>query len=84
MSLNAVTPVGKKMPLWPQLGKELTDELADFSASSVLDGSFRVSLGRHWRPEGRERLSGALLHLTLLYPVLTLSGRFDSVGSSKD
>ena len=38
MSLNAVVPKGKKMPLWADLGKALTDQLADYSPSSVLDG----------------------------------------------
>ncbi len=34
MSLNAVVPKGKKMPLWGDLGKALTDQLADYSPSS--------------------------------------------------
>jgi hypothetical protein len=38
MSLNAVVPAGKKMPIWAAMSKELTDELSDFASTSVLDG----------------------------------------------
>lgn len=38
MSLNAVVPKGKKMPLWNELSKALSDELTDFAPLSVLDG----------------------------------------------
>ena len=38
MSLNATVPKGKKMPLWNELSKALSDELSDFAPSSVLDG----------------------------------------------
>lgn len=38
MSLNAVTPAGKKMPLWKEMSKRLVDELGDFSPTSDLDG----------------------------------------------
>jgi hypothetical protein len=37
MSLNAVLPPGKKMPLWAGLGTGLGSELADFSSTSILD-----------------------------------------------
>lgn len=60
MSLNAVVPSGKKMPLWPELSKELTGELADSSPTSVLDG---ISAYEHefGRPRLIERLSEILL-----------------------
>jgi hypothetical protein len=51
MSLNAVAPTGKKMPLWAAMGKDLTDELKDFSSTSVLDG---ISAYQH--EFGRSRL----------------------------
>ena len=38
MSLNAVVSGGRKMTLWAGMGKQLTDELSDFSATSILDG----------------------------------------------
>jgi hypothetical protein len=38
MSLNAVVPKGQRIPLWGELSKALSDDLADFSPSSVLDG----------------------------------------------
>lgn len=60
MSLNAIVPIGKKMPLWADMGKALTDELKDFSASSVLDG---ISAYAHefGRAHLIERLSDILL-----------------------
>lgn len=60
MSLNAVVPTGKKMPLWAAMSKELTDELSDFSATSVLDG---ISAYEHEFGRARliERLSEILL-----------------------
>jgi hypothetical protein len=60
MSLNAVVPKGKKMPLWGDLGKALTDQLADYSPSSVLDG---ISAYQHEFDRARliEQLSEILL-----------------------
>ena len=60
MSINAIVPTGKKMPLWAALGKALTDELKDFSAISVLDG---ISAYAHefGRAHLIERLSDILL-----------------------
>ena len=60
MSLNAVVPIGKKMPLWATMSKALTDELSDFSATSVLDG---ISAYEHEYGRARliERLSEILL-----------------------
>jgi hypothetical protein len=60
MSLNAVVPTGKKMPLWAAMSKDLTDELSDFSATSVLDG---ISAYEHEFGRARliERLSEILL-----------------------
>jgi hypothetical protein len=60
MSLNAITPPGKKMPLWAEMGKALTDELHDFPATSVLDG---ISAYEHEFGRARliERLSEILL-----------------------
>ena len=61
MSLNAVAPSGKKMPLWPDLSKELTGELADFSSTSVLDG---ISAYEH--EFGRTRLIERLSEILLI------------------
>ena len=61
MSLNAVAPSGKKMPLWPDLSKELTGELADFSPTSVLDG---ISAYEH--EFGRTRLIERLSEILLI------------------
>lgn len=60
MSLNAAVPTGKKMPLWAGMGKELTDELSDFTSTSVLDG---ISAYEHEFGRARliERLSDILL-----------------------
>lgn len=60
MSLNAVAPPGKRMPLWPDLSKQLTSELPDFTPSSVLDG---ISAYEHEYGRTRliERLSDILL-----------------------
>lgn len=61
MSLNAVAPSGKKMPLWPELSKELTGELADPSPTSVLDG---ISAYEH--EFGRTRLIERLAEILLI------------------
>jgi len=37
MSINAVVPAGRKMPLWAGLGEELGDGLTDFASTSTLD-----------------------------------------------
>lgn len=60
MSLNAVAPKGKKMPLWNDLSKALTDQLSDYSPSTVLDG---ISAYEHEFDRARlvERLSELLL-----------------------
>jgi hypothetical protein len=60
MSLNAVVPAGKKMPLWAAMSKELTDELSDFASTSILDG---ISAYEHEFGRARliERLSDILL-----------------------
>lgn len=60
MSLNAVVPAGKKMPIWAAMSKELTDELSDFASTSVLDG---ISAYEHEFGRARliERLSDILL-----------------------
>ena len=60
MSMNAVVPGGKKMPLWAAMGKALTDELSDFSSTSILDG---ISAYQHEFGRARliERLSEILL-----------------------
>jgi hypothetical protein len=59
MSLNAVVPAGKKMPLWGAMGQELTDELSDFASTSILDG---ISAYQHEFGRARliERLSEIL------------------------
>jgi SIR2-like domain len=59
MSLNAVVPAGKRMPLWGAMGKELTDELSDFASTSILDG---ISAYQHEFGRARliERLSEIL------------------------
>jgi uncharacterized protein YutE (UPF0331/DUF86 family) len=60
MSLNAILPAGKKMPLWAGMSKELTDELSDFASTSILDG---ISAYEHEFGRSRliERLSEVLL-----------------------
>jgi hypothetical protein len=60
LSLNAVVPTGKKMPLWAAMSKDLTDELTDFSPTSILDG---ISAYEHEFGRARliERLSDILL-----------------------
>jgi hypothetical protein len=60
MSLNAIVPTGKKMPLWATMSKELSDEMRDFSPTSVLDG---ISAYEHefGRSHLIERLSDILL-----------------------
>jgi hypothetical protein len=37
MSLNAVLPAGKRMPLWDDLGKVFEDDLTDFAAKNPVD-----------------------------------------------
>jgi len=61
MSLNAAAPPGKKMPLWPDLSKELTSELPDFSPTSVLDA---ISAYEH--EFGRVRLIERLSEILLI------------------
>ena len=60
MSLNAVVPPGKKMPLWTGLGKALAHELTDFTSTSALD-----SISAYEHEFGRahliEKLSDILL-----------------------
>lgn len=58
MSMNAVLPKGKKMPLWKELGDALASQLSDFTASSVLDG---ISAYEH--EFGRARLVKKLIEL---------------------
>jgi hypothetical protein len=59
MSMNAVVPAGKKMPLWAAMGAELTDDLSDFASTSILDG---ISAYQHEFGRARliERLSEIL------------------------
>jgi len=60
MSLNAIVPSGKKMPLWTGLSKALADELTDFTSTSTLD-----SISAYEHEFGRthliEKLSDILL-----------------------
>jgi hypothetical protein len=60
MSLNAITPPGKKMPLWTEMANALAEELADFSPTSTLDA---ISAFQHEFGRARliERLSDLLL-----------------------
>jgi len=60
MSLNASVPAGKRMPLWAAMSKQLTDELTDYSSTSILDG---ISAYQHEYGRARliERLSDILL-----------------------
>ena len=59
MSLNALMPPGKRMPLWNDLGKQLGDELSDYSSNGTLDA---ISAYEHEfsRPRLIERLSELL------------------------
>jgi SIR2-like domain len=61
MSLNAVTPSGKRMPLWKDLSKALVAELGDFSPMSDLDG---ISAYEH--EFGRTRLIERLSEILLI------------------
>ena len=65
MSLNAIVPKGKKMPLWGELSKALTDELRDFTPSSILDG---ISAYEH--EFDRARLVERLLEILLVRDAL--------------
>ena len=66
MSLNAKLPPPAKMPLWQELGKGFSDELKDYSPTSVLDG---ISAYEHEFGRARliERLA-ELLHLDRAQP----------------
>jgi hypothetical protein len=61
MSLNAVLPAGKRMPLWDDLGKAFEEDLADFAANNPVD-----ALSAYEHEFGRARLIERLcevLHL---------------------
>lgn len=60
MSRNAAVPLGKRMPLWAGLSKQLADELTDFDSTSTLDA---ISAYEHEFGRARliERLSDILL-----------------------
>jgi hypothetical protein len=66
MSLNAKVPPPARMPLWHELGKSFSDELQDYSPTSVLDG---ISAYEHEFGRARliERLA-ELLHLDRVQP----------------
>jgi hypothetical protein len=61
MSINALVPPGKKMPLWAGLSKELADELSDFASSSTLD-----AISAYGHEFGRARLIEKLSELLLI------------------
>src|SRR5690349_1126475 len=61
MSLNATVPVGKKMPLWADLGKQLAEELTDYTSTSVLD-----SISAYEHEYGRARLVERLFDMLLI------------------
>jgi uncharacterized protein YutE (UPF0331/DUF86 family) len=61
MSMNAVVPAGKQMPLWAALGKTLTDELSDFASTSILD-----SISAYQHEFGRARLIERLSEILLI------------------
>ncbi len=61
MSLNAIMPPGKRMPLWNDLGKQLGDELTDYSSNGTLDA---ISAYEH--EFGRARLIERLSELLFL------------------
>jgi hypothetical protein len=61
MSLNATVPPGKKMPLWADLGKQLAEELTDYTSSSVLD-----SISAYEHEYGRTRLVERLFDMLLI------------------
>lgn len=60
MSVNAKVPVGKKMPLWPDLGEILAADISDYEASGTVD-----SISAYQHEFGRasliERLTEVLL-----------------------
>lgn len=61
LSLNAITPPDKKMPLWSDLSAKLVAELGDFSPTSLLDG---ISAYEH--EFGRARLIEKLSEILLI------------------
>jgi hypothetical protein len=61
MSLNAIVPPGKKMPLWPDLADALAQELTSFSSTSALDS---ISAFEH--EFGRARLIEQMRELLLI------------------
>ena len=61
MSLNATLPVGKKMPLWADLGKQLAEELTGYTSVSVLD-----SISAYEHEYGRARLVERLFDMLLI------------------
>lgn len=61
MSLNAIVPPGKKMPLWAGLSKQLADELTDFSSTGTLD-----SISAYEHEFGRARLIERLSEILLI------------------
>jgi hypothetical protein len=58
MSMNAVLPKGKKMPLWKELGDGLASQLQDFTSAGVLDA---ISAYEH--EFGRARLVKRLIEI---------------------
>jgi len=61
MSINALVPPGRKMPLWTGLSKELGDELGDFASSSTLD-----AISAYGHEFGRARLVERLSEILLI------------------
>lgn len=61
MSLNARLPPTKKMPLWPDLGRILAGELADFTSNGTLDA---ISAYQH--EFGRAKLIERLTEILLI------------------
>ncbi len=61
MSLNATLPLGKKMPLWADLGNHLAEELTDYTSTGILD-----SISAYEHEYGRTRLVERLFDMLLI------------------
>lgn len=61
MSLNAKVPSGKKMPLWPELGARIAEDLIDFEPNGTIDA---ISAYQH--EYGRARLIERLTQVLLM------------------
>ncbi len=62
MSLNAVVPPGKKMPLWEDLGRSIASEMRHYDYTSALD-----AISAYSQQFSRAKLVERLSHLLLVH-----------------